>query len=203
MKKWFQPPMKNEGVFDEHSEPTEPLPPLVLPAVPVTIADEETQPLAPPIMPTVPAFVAPATTNQPLSPPPYSPPVQSYPYLPQNPTTQKGEKLPDEAIAPRKQSKLLPLSVGMCFVVVQLLLVLRLVQQVVNIFAPKNWLNAVQGVSDLFVLPFYVLLQKLLPSLALNTWLYTSLAVVLAIIVYGLVSRLVVHLLKIFLARRA
>lgn len=202
MKKWFQPLMKNEEVFDEHSEPTEPLPPLVLPKVPLTIADEETQPLAPPIMPTAPALVVLPPVKAPLPLSPNAPPVQQYPYEPPNSTTQKGEKLPVEATPPRRQSKLIPLSVGMCFVIVQLLLVLRLVQQIISGFLPNTWLNTVQGVSDLFVLPFYVLLQKLLPSLSLNAWLYTVLAIVLAIIVYGLVSRLIVHLLKILLARR-
>lgn len=202
MKKWFQPPMKNEEVFDEHSEPTEPLPPLVLPLVPSPVADEGTQPLAPSAIPTAPGFTTLPGMNNPSLASPYSPPVQQYPYLPQNPTTQKGQKLPVDVTPPKQPGKLIPLSVGMCFVIVQLLLVLRLAQQAISIFSPNTWLNTVQGVSDLFVLPFYWLLQTLFPSLSLNTWFYTSLAIVLAIIVYGLLSRLLVHLLKIFLARR-
>lgn len=191
---WFQLPGTNK--IDEHDEPTEPLP-LV-----------DTLPIAPPqqslTLPAPPPAKQ-AAPNQPGQPAPAqkpSPP-QPYPYAPLSPATQQGpaqengEKIKaggaDKPVRGRRSLK--PLLPGFFFISVQLLLLLRFFLKMTGLMADQWWVGVVMGVSEVFVSPFRALLLQVSLQLPAQVEVYT----LLAVLVYGLISRLLVRLLKIIL----
>jgi hypothetical protein len=204
MKKWLRRLSNKQGeVVDGHNEPTEPLPRLILPAVPdvpfapvfpAHVTDVPTRPLTPPDT----ASQAPQFQQSPLSSSPYSPPVQSYPYLPATPIQQE-VKLRLARVSWIGRVRLpVPLMVGLCFVTMQFLLLLRLVVLFMPVGTENAWTGVIVAVSDLFIWPFRLLLQQA----ALPTLVDIAVSILLAIGVYGFISRILVHLLKIILRRR-
>src|SRR6266568_2119245 len=88
----------------------------------------------------------------------------------------------------------LPIFVGMFFIAVQLLLLARFVLKLIRWPGSTAWAGTIYSVSNVFVLPFHLLLQNVaLPAIFLNTIeIYT----LLAILTYWLLSRILVRLLK-------
>jgi len=82
----------------------------------------------------------------------------------------------------------------MFFIAVQLLLLARFVLKLIRWPGSTVWAGAIYSVSNVFVLPFHLLLQNVaLPAIFLNTIeIYT----LLAILTYWLLSRILVRLLK-------
>jgi len=82
----------------------------------------------------------------------------------------------------------------MFFIAVQLLLLARFVMKLIRWPGSTTWASLIYSVSNVFVLPFRLLLQNIaLPAIFLSTIeIYT----LLAILVYWLLSRILVHLLK-------
>jgi hypothetical protein len=90
----------------------------------------------------------------------------------------------------------LPVIVTIIFVAVQLLLLVRFVLQL--FISPGNtlWVNLIYALSSIFILPFRLLLQSIALPIPLGTELLNPLAILLAILIYGLLSRLLVRFLK-------
>jgi hypothetical protein len=190
---WFQLPGTNK--VDEHDAPTEPLPLVdTLPIVPPQ--QGLTLPAPPPA-----DQVAPYQPGQAIAGPP-SPP-QPYPYVPpppamqQEPAQEDGEKIKSGGTGKQASSRrnLKPLLPGFFFIAVQLLLLLRFFLKITGFMADQGWVGVVMGVSEVFVSPFRALLLQVSLQLPAQVEVYT----LLAIVVYGLISRLLVRLLKIAL----
>ena len=132
-----------------------------------------------------------------------APSIRSYPVLPPFPMEQE-QRVEREKIREKppliwqmglhiSALKLLPLGVGCGFVVVQLLLVARFICKAVAIDSAIAWVNSVYALSEIALLPFRALLPPLEQALFLRIEPYT----ILAIVCYGLCSRLLVRLLKV------
>ncbi|GER86710.1 hypothetical protein KDW_08720 [Dictyobacter vulcani] len=89
--------------------------------------------------------------------------------------------------------RLVPLGIGMCFVGLQLLLLLRFTLKIWHSATTLVWVNGVYASSELALLPFHILL----PPLHQELFMYVEPYTLLAVIVYGICSRILVHLLKI------
>lgn len=193
--------------IDEHDEPTEPMRradvAAFVPTIPNTVLPPDEEDVPSPKSATHPfpsQYVQPASSlnggfQHSSSSPPSSPTLPVMPVLPyENSPVAAKHSSPQK----RVRSRMIPLVVGMCFVALQTLLLFRFVLKVVNVSSDSAWVGMVYGVSNVFVLPFRVLfLQLAIPQL-FTVELYT----LLAILAYGLVSRIVVHLLKVLFKTR-
>lgn len=188
-----QPQDSSFEEIDEHNQPTEPMMPVVIaPYAPVQ-ANGAAQPPAYPYLPPAPDKKKKQNEQRPaggaaaasLSPTSSEYPV--YPVLPARPTKQ---------VQPRQSP--LPALVGVFFVGVQLLLLVRFMLKLLSVSSNAKWLSIVYDVSDFFVFPFRLLLQNTVLSLSISVEVYT----LLAILVYGLFSRILVRFLKALLNSR-
>ena len=208
----FQPDMHGTAQIDEHDEPTEPMrrsdvlafattlpdASLVLDGVDVPSPKSATQPF--PYQYVQPSANAPDT--------PRNVPEGHYPYLPSRIAPKGngpagGAHVQPEVGATAKQEQnvvrgLFPLAVGMCFVAVQMLLLVRFTFKLLNVSAGVAWVGAIYDTSSVFVLPFRLLFLQFSIPLLLTAEIYT----LLAILCYGLLSRILVRVLKIFLKTR-
>jgi hypothetical protein len=191
---WFQLPGTNK--IDEHDEPTEPLPLVdTLPIAP--IQQDKTLPAPHPANQAAPYQPGQANPGQP------SPPQQPYPYVPPPPTNQQGppqengEKIKSAGTGKQTRSgrSLKPLLPGFFFIAVQILLLLRFFLRITGLMADQWWVGVIMGISEVFDSPFRALLLQVSLQLPAQVEVYT----LLAVIVYGLISRLLVRLLKIIL----
>src|SRR5712691_5551854 len=188
---------------DEHNAPTEPLP-RIQPLSPnsATIAggipadSNEIIPMPTPYdrpfpyqskAPPNPTYRPPGTPVYPVLPP--ASPV--YPVVPDRP-------IQTADVSTRESS--VPLLVGMFFVAIQLLLLARFVLKLLNLSGSggTTWIAIIYTFGSIFVLPFRLLLQNINLSLPPSIEIYT----LLAILIYGLFSRILVHLLKAVLHSR-
>jgi len=182
--------------IDEHDEPTEPMPRADGAAFVPTIPDTAL-PSAEKVVP------SPKSATHPF-PHHYVQPASSlpvYPVLPARPNippqnSSRVSVLPEAANHSSQQrrarGKMIPLAVGMCFVAIQTLLLFRFLLKVLNVSSDNGWVGAVYGVSNVFVLPFRVLFLQLAIPQFVTVELYT----LLAILAYGIISRILVHMLK-------
>ena len=92
----------------------------------------------------------------------------------------------------------LPLFVEMFLVVVQLLLLVRFVLKLIGLNGGTPWVGVVYALSGVFVLPFRLLLQNIAVPIPTAFEIYT----LLAILMYGLLSRLLARFLKALLRSR-
>jgi hypothetical protein len=145
--------------------------------------------------------------TEPLNP---FPPSSAYPFLPSLPASTKNKKgrppaggtqpaFPDYPVAPpkpvnknRAKSSAIPLVVGIFFVSVQLLLLVRFFLKLFESLSNVPWVALVYTVSNIFALPFRLILQNVPLPIPASLELYT----LLAILVYGLLSRIIVRILK-------
>ena len=186
---------------DEHNQPTEPMPRIVPPSSsPAAPTDAIDIPVPQPYERPFPnAF--PGSANRP-------PETFAYPYLPPAPGVGKQDRppggaiptSPDNAFRSRPRRSPLPILVGIFFIAVQLLLIVRLVLKIIG--KPDNaaWVDIIYNTSNAFILPFRSLLQNIaLPGSITSTGeVYT----LLAILTYWLLSRILVRLLKALLYSR-
>lgn len=108
-----------------------------------------------------------------------------------------------EAFAPRKPRRSsFPILVGLFFVAVELLLLLRLVFQLTGLTDNSVWVGLVNTISTVFLLPFLLLLENVKIPLIYGTELYSDLLIVFALFVYGFLSRILVRFLKALLNSR-
>ena len=206
MQRWKQPQKKNADVPDEHSAPTEPLLPVVEEIVPAGEIPP-TEKLLPAPVSHVQAFPQQQAQDGTQLQGPSSPPaVPVYPVLPPAPSIQQGHGPVGSAAAAQPQKStdsresIIPLFVGMFFVAVQFLLLISFIARLINLPSYQQWLGVIYGISSIFLLPFRLLFEHVtLPfSLTIGVEVYT----LVAILVYGLLSRLLVRLLKVLLRSR-
>ncbi len=211
-----------EEAIDEHNQPTEPIARLVLPAyTPPTV--QASLPFAEPTISTLPVQPFPQTPmiqqQVPVSPEvaqpqqavppiqayhPYNPPVAASPYadvpalpslppLPVQPAQPQGVEIPQKGR--EKQSRLRqPMYVGLFFVAVQFLLLARFGIGMLNLPADNVWRDIIFTFSDVFLLPFSLLFRQV--ALPITIGLGAELYPLLAVLVYGIISRILVRLLK-------
>jgi hypothetical protein len=213
MLRWRRPQNKSTQELNEHNEPTEPL----FPAVGATVSGGD-------IAPTEEVLPAPQSPAQPFpqqqvqgAPQQYwpaLPPANAvYPVLPPASVIQPGyqpagsagtigtrrpEKVQTPVQAVRLRRSPIPLFVGIFFVAVQFLLLISFVARLFNLASP--WLEVIYAISTLLLLPFRLLFEQV--SLPLSLTIGVEMYTLLAVLVYGLASRLLVHLLKLLLHSR-
>jgi hypothetical protein len=95
---------------------------------------------------------------------------------------------------------LVPLCIGLFFICIQMLLLARFVLKVVGIANGALWANTIYALCDISLLPF----QAFLPPLQLPALISTRVEpyTLLAVFAYGILSRIIVRLLKILLHTR-
>ncbi len=89
----------------------------------------------------------------------------------------------------------IPALIGLFFVFVQLVLVARLVLKIVNPPQTTVWIDIIYALSSLFLLPALALMQQVKLPFTVGIELYT----LPAILLYGVFSRILVKMLRVFL----
>jgi hypothetical protein len=182
---------KKVGALDDHDLPTEPLP-LLIPTLPTEILPGQVQPFDYAGTPMPAQFGSLLPANTPGYPIVASTPVATGSYIgTQNePAQRTGWQV--VSLIP---FWLIPFGVGMCFVSIQILLLLRFACKLCNLATTIPWVSLVYELSEIVLLPLYALLPPLTQAIFTRIEPYT----ILAIVLYGLCSRMIVHLLKVLL----
>lgn len=202
--------------FDEHNQPTEPMSQVILtPFSPPTRAPGgATVPVPQPDERSFSpqsgnGFLAPGSSNRSRISP-------AYPFLPTTPAYGRNSRPPggaypiygDDVEQPAKKRRTkprhssFPALVGLFFVLVQLLLLVRVVLQLLGQTGSIVWVALIYNVSSVFVLPLRLLLGNVNIPLIAGTDLYNYLLILFAILLYGLISRILVRFLKALLNSR-
>lgn len=137
--------------------------------------------------------------------PPY--PLAAYPILPEAPL-KKYRGHPPGGSPPiyqperslKRRRSLVPGLVRLCLILIQWVLLARVVCMLFSIVATNIWLNLLFLASDLFVLPLSLLAADLNVGPLAGTQLLIYLEYLLAVLAYGLFSRLFVGFLKALLS---
>lgn len=185
--------------YDEPTEPLEPVfPPSYLadPASAGTFAGAATVPAAQPYAQPFPAEVQPVY--------PYLQPSTRavYPVLPEAPRQKYYGSPPGGAPATyqprhtRQRHSPLPGLVGLFFLLVQLVLLARGVFMLLNVQNTTLWLTLLFAAGDLFVQPIRWLAANINLSVLAGTQLLLYLEFLVAVLAYGIFSRLLVRLLR-------
>ena len=208
---WQQPQDNFYEEIDQHEAPTEPM----MPIFPPTSHSAATVPNG---EPTVEGYDIPMPTPHerpfPYQHVPQAGPAASgssqtpvYPVLPAAPQHVRKGKRPAGGAVPnypvgaatpatktryRQRPSAWPTVVGVFFVLVQLLLLVRFVLRLLNVSGSILWVGLIYATSGAFVFPFRLLFQNMNIPIPNALEIYT----LIAILVYGLFSRLVVRLLK-------
>jgi hypothetical protein len=99
--------------------------------------------------------------------------------------------------APRKPHRSsFPVLVGFFFVIVEILLLLRLLFLLSGTQDNNVWVGLVNTLSGIFVLPFRMLLENVKIPLLYGSELYNDLLIVVALLMYVILSRILVRFLK-------
>lgn len=211
--RWQQPSNDSQEQIDEHDAPTEPILPVFPSPFAVTVPndvpnkDRQGIPIPVPHERPFPYQDIQQNGNAPAYP--------VYPVLPPAPNNVKkgkekdmrppggaapdnsrGKNKPAAQLQSRRRSGPVPNLVGFFFVLVQLLLLVRFVLKLLNFSGSPVWIGIIYTISSVFVLPFRLLLQNILNPIPNAIEIYT----LIAILIYGLLSRLLVRLLKALLS---
>jgi hypothetical protein len=89
-----------------------------------------------------------------------------------------------------------PTVVGLFFLAVEFLLLLRLIFSLFGTPISHLWVKIVYTLSTFFLLPFFLLLQNVKIPLINGTEFYSDLIIVCAIFIYGFISRIAVGFTK-------
>ncbi|HEX6483665.1 MAG TPA: hypothetical protein VF043_32875 [Ktedonobacteraceae bacterium] len=211
-----QPQDKRFEEFDEHNQPTEPMSQVILTpfSSPIHGPGGSTVPVAQPDERAFPppgghGFLAPGSRNRSRISPayPFLPTTPGYGYngrppggaYPEQPAD-IGQSAKKRRTKPRRSS--FPALVGLFFVLVQLLLLVRVVLQLLGQPGSIVWVGLVYNISSVFVSPLRLLLRNVHVPLIAGTDLYNYLLFLFAILLYGLISRILVRILKALLNSR-
>jgi hypothetical protein len=192
---------------DEHNAPTEPLSLIhpssnsagkmsghghngALPSLPAPAPIEHPFPYLD-TSPAGPHYRSPATPVYPVLPPIHAAGKRKKGSLPPGGTSSNYPS-PVQKAAPRRRHSVIPSLVGIFFVAVQFLLLLRFLLKLINIPGNETWVPIVYTISSIFVLPFSLIFQHITLPIPISLEFYT----LIAILVYGLLSRIVVRVLK-------
>lgn len=189
----------------DYNDPTEPLEPVFLPSYAAnpapggTFAGAATVPAAQPYAQPFPAEI------QPAYPYPQPSAQAAYPVLPPAPQQKYYGSPPGGAPATyqpgrtRRHHSPLPGLVGLFFLLVQLVLLARGVFMLLNVQNTTLWLTLLFAAGDLFVQPIRWLAANVNFSVLAGTQLLLYLEFLVAVLAYGILSRLLVRLLRAFL----
>ena len=202
---------------DEHESPTEPMSAIVLsPSLVPSSQPVGGRGLDAYGVPTIPApqppevpFPRSGQPATPFAPLPETPGV--YPVLPASPLTQRNGRPPGGAsltggqgksvgAQPRQSS--IPIVVGAVFVAAQLLLLVRVILMLFGVPASNLLFEVVYAGGRLLAWPWRLLLAQLHLPAQLGTDFTGYLAALLAILVYGVLARVLVRFLKAVLNSR-
>ncbi len=191
---------------DNRDSPTEPMIPIILaprsPAPPLTdsacngVAAETTLPLR---------------TSNPISPLPETP--LNYAVIPPSPQANHNGALhrmlsgstdvpalaapPAELVTPvLPRRSPVPSVVGVGFLAVQVILLVRVLLLLFNVKNSTPWVEVFYTASGLFALPFRLLLEHIQPLARFGTDVTGYVAPLVAILIYGLIARILVRFLK-------
>jgi len=109
---------------------------------------------------------------------------------------------PDAFMQRQTRRSSFPTLVGLFFLAVEFLLLLRLLFSLFGAPISNMWVGFVYTASTFFLLPFFLLLQNVKIPLINGTALYSDLLIVCAIFVYGVISRISVRFFKALLNAR-
>ena len=109
---------------------------------------------------------------------------------------------PEAYVKRKNRRSSFPTLVGLFFVLVEFLLLLRLVFSIFGMPISHVWVEFVYTVSTFFLLPFFLLLENVKIPLINGTEFYSNLIIVCAIFVYGFISRILVRFFKALLHSR-
>lgn len=214
MRTLSEPPFED---FDEHDSPTEPMSAIILSpyAVPPPLPGGGNE-LGPNGMPTIPVpqpLAAPFPRNgQPVVP--FAPLAETpgvYPVLPDSPLKHGNRRPPGGASltggkkspgsAQSRQSSI-PVVVGALFVGVQLILLARVVLLLFGVPASNILVELVYAGGTLLAWPLRLLLEHLPFAAQIGADLTGYLAALIAILMYGVLARILVRFLKALLNSR-
>lgn len=189
---------KSMEALDRHDLPTEPIPLLV----PTLFTENLPGQVDPFDYATVPAS-SPYVRKVPVKPDtlpgsPAAPGIPDATYIDQSPSEEAESGSASSMVWQARRFipfGLMPLGVGMCFVSIQILLVMRFTAKLCNLTTSLPWVRTVYALSDVVLLPLYALLPPLKQAIFTRIEPYT----ILAIVLYGLSSRVIVRLLKLLL----
>lgn len=212
-------PQSQENRFeeiDDHNQPTEPmsqspLSPYSSPTfMPASAVDQQEIP-----SPRLDERPFPKQSANPAESFHHQPGIPSiYPILPPVPTVSPdirppggspphaGLRDPGWTTPRRRRRSSIPALAGLLFVAVELLLLVRLVLSLFGQSSTNPWVGLVYTLSDIFVLPFRLLLENVKIPVLSGTELYSDLIVLVALLVYGLLSRILLRFLKALLNSR-
>lgn len=189
--------------LSDYNEPTEPLDVSALPSYP--------GPFSPPpeafsVAPTVQA-PQPYPQQPQAMYPYYQQPQAVYPVLPPSPIKKNrgqppgGASSPYSAPAPARRWRRSPLPglVRFCFILVQLVLVIRVVCMLFDVQGTAPWFALLLATGDLLVQPISWVAANINLSLLAGTPILPYLEFLVAILAYGLFSRLLTLLLRVLL----
>jgi hypothetical protein len=188
---------KQDRHVDEYNAPTEPLPDGVVAWYqPPTLSEM-------PVDRTVPVVLSPygnPSQSAPAFPYVQSPMIPAIPYSPTPMVQVQGQKGIKGQRA--RKRRFLSTLVHLSFIAVQLLLVVRFVVQIWGLPATTDWVEGVIFTSELFIWPFQ-LLWSWVSTLRDIPVTAIELCILVAILTYGVLSRIIVRLLKFILNHRA
>lgn len=192
-------PKKNGAEeIDEHNQTTEPFDFGVSPYA-QTVTEDRLPPETPPI-----AMVR-GTPQQP-------PLIGAYPFLPPAPARQGSQLHPPaggaqnppvqdaraSVTAGQRIRKVLPAFVGLCFVGVQVLLLVSFGCKIVGQWDSTLWVNVLYVISDILVWPVQTLVHQIPTPIVIPG----QIIILLTILIYGMISRIIVRCLKLLLHTR-
>lgn len=189
---------KSMEALDRHDLPTEPVP-LLIPTLPTENLPGQADPFDYATVPASSSYIS-NVPQKSDNPPGYPlvPSTSNAPYQRQDTLTGVDSDSTSAMVWQLKRFipfSLLPFGVGMCFVSIQLLLVARFTAKVWNLTTTLSWVRTVYALSEIVLLPLYVVLPPLTQGIFTRIEPYT----ILAIVLYGLCSRAIVRLLKLLL----
>jgi len=189
MMSWQGPQKNNAGEIDDHDLPTEPIPRNSMSSFPIAALSGMSS-----------LYQGKLPTPQPLEQPF---PRQYVPWTPRGTISVvdqpvKGNK---SVYASRPRRSPIPALVGLFFVVAQLLLLVHFALHMLVRFAPQIvswsdeelWVKIIDACSAILIWPVYALLQEISLPITIDL---EEIYILLAILLYGLLARILVRILK-------
>ena len=211
MRKVSEPQFED---FDEHNSPTEPMSAIILsphsvPTYPVGAGEDYNfQAIPAPLPPELPF----PQNGQPVAPYANLPETPGiYPILPPAPGFNGNERPPggatysgdrEQPLRSRSRNSSFPTFVGIVFVVAQLILLARVVLLLFGVPNSNSVVELVYAAGALLAWPLHLLLEHLNLPAQIGGDLINYLAALLAILLYGVLARILVRFLKALLNSR-
>src|SRR5579864_2819482 len=193
------------GYSDDYDSPTEPMMPIIIaPHSPLPSSPDSSMPAGPtmPLQPASPIRSAPETPLVYPLLPPFAGEVSGNGRPPCG-AAHTGNGLATRPVAPAQPGRSpVPIIVGYCFVFIQVVLLLRVLLLLFSVSNSVVWAKVLYTMGSVFAYPVRLPLDHIQPVTQLGPEVINYLAPLLAILIYGLVSRILVRFLKALLNSR-